>query len=58
MHWQDGVKGILTASQISSGEENGLNIRIYGTEMGMQWFQEDPNYLHLKDPSGFRKRLE
>jgi len=57
VHWQDGVKGILTASQISSGEENGLSIRIYGTEMGMQWFQEDPNYLHLKDPSGFRKRL-
>jgi len=57
VHWQDGVKGILMASQISSGEENGLNIRIYGTQMGMQWFQEDPNYLHLKDPSGFKKTL-
>lgn len=57
VHWRDGVKGILMASQISSGEENGFNIRIYGTEMGMQWFQEDPNYLYIKDPSGFKKTL-
>ena len=57
VHWQKGVKGILTASQISSGEENGLNIRVYGTEMGMQWFQEDPNYLYLKHPDGYKKIL-
>jgi len=57
VHWQDGVKGILMASQISSGEENGLNIRVYGTKMGMQWFQEDPNYLYLKDPDGSKRTL-
>ncbi len=57
IHWQDGVKGTLSASQICSGEENGLNIRIYGTLMGMQWFQEDPNYLYLKDPDGSKKTL-
>jgi len=57
VHWQDGVKGVLTASQISSGEENGFNIRIYGTQMGMQWFQEDPNYLYLKNPDGSKRTL-
>ena len=44
-------------SQISAGEENGLNIKIYGTLMGMQWFQEDPNYLYLKDPDGSKRTL-
>jgi predicted dehydrogenase len=57
VHWTEGVKGILMASQISSGEENGLNIRVYGSERGLQWWQEHPNQLHLKDPSGFTKIL-
>ncbi len=57
VHWQDGVKGILFATQISSGEENGLNIRVFGTERGFQWFQENPNYLYVKDPGGFNKVL-
>jgi predicted dehydrogenase len=53
IHYKGGARGILYASQISSGEENGLNIRIYGTEKGLYWNQEDPNYLVIKDPSGF-----
>ncbi len=57
VHWQDGVKGILFASQISSGEENDLNIRVYGTKLSIRWFQEDPNYLYVNDPSGFQKVL-
>ena len=52
-----GAKGLLYASQISSGEENGLNIRVYGTKKGLQWGQEEPNYLVLKDPAGFQTRL-
>lgn len=57
VHWQEGVNGILFASQVLSGEENGLNIRVYGTELGIRWSQEDPNYLYIKDPSGFKKVL-
>ena len=52
-----GAKGILYASQISSGEENDLNIRVYGTKKGLQWWQENPNYLVIKDPAGFQTRL-
>jgi predicted dehydrogenase len=57
LRFEGGAKGILYASQISSGEENGLNIRVYGTKKGLQWWQEEPNYLILKDPAGFQTRL-
>lgn len=43
-----GVKGILYASQVSSGEENNLNIRVFGTKGSLQWFQENPNELIFK----------
>ncbi len=35
-------------------EENGLSIRVYGTDRGLSWEQENPNYLILKDPKGFK----
>ena len=41
-----GVKGVLHASQICPGEENNLNIRIWGTTAGLEWHQERPNYLY------------
>jgi len=52
VHWQKGVKGILHASQISIGEENGLTIYIYGAKGGLEWHQENPNYLYVKSPDG------
>jgi predicted dehydrogenase len=57
LRFKGGAKGLLYASQISSGEENGLNIRVYGTKKGLQWWQENPNYLVIKDPAGFETRL-
>jgi predicted dehydrogenase len=42
---ENGAKGILHASQISVGEENGLNIRIYGEKGGLKWKQTEPNTL-------------
>lgn len=50
IHYEGGVRGILYASQISVGEENPLNIRIYGTEAALEWDQESPNYLRVKYP--------
>jgi predicted dehydrogenase len=47
VHWSGGVRGIVYASQISVGEENGLRVRVYGTEAGLDWRQENPNYLQL-----------
>jgi len=45
LHFDNGAKGILHASQISAGEENGLNIRVYGEKGGLYWKQEEPNTL-------------
>jgi predicted dehydrogenase len=50
VRYQNGVKGILYASQISSGDENNLNIRVYGTEGSIEWHQEHPNELVVKFP--------
>jgi predicted dehydrogenase len=48
LRFEGGAKGILHASQISVGEENDLNIRIYGTKGGLQWHQMEPNTLLVK----------
>ena len=43
-----GARGILFASQISNGDENNLNIRVYGTKGSLEWHQENPNELTFK----------
>jgi len=48
IRYKGGAKGVLYASQISTGDENNLNIRIYGTEASLEWHQEHPNELILK----------
>lgn len=45
---EGGIPGILYASQLSSGEENNLRIRVYGTKGSIEWHQEDPNDLWFK----------
>lgn len=48
LHFNNGAKGILHASQISAGEENNLNIRVYGEKGGLEWHQMEPNTLLVK----------
>ena len=48
LRFDSGAKGILFASQICVGEENNLNIRVYGEKGGIQWFQEEPNSLIVR----------
>jgi len=50
LRFKGGAKGILHSSQISVGEENALNIRIYGEKAGLEWRQEQPNQLLVKYP--------
>jgi predicted dehydrogenase len=47
VHYNNGAKGILFASQIAAGEENDLNIRIYGEKGGLRWHQMEPNTLTI-----------
>ena len=46
-----GVKGTLVCSQVACGEENRLSIRVYGSQAGLEWHQQDPNTLIYK-PAG------
>jgi predicted dehydrogenase len=48
VRYQGGARGVLFASQISTGEENNLNIRVYGTDASLEWHQEHPNELIVK----------
>ena len=58
----DRTRGAYTASQVSAGRKNRLNIEIYGTKSGVSWDQEkpdelwighrnSPNQIIIKDPS-------
>ena len=42
-----GGKGLMTVSQIATGEENALTLRIYAEKGAVKWAQENPNYLDV-----------
>src|SRR5579862_4501651 len=48
----NGAAGVLMASQIATGELNGLRLRIYGEKASLHWAQEDPNRLRLRHLDG------
>ncbi len=56
LRFTGGAKGMLWASQVAPGNENGLRLRVYGSRGGLEWKQEDPNYL-WHTPFGQPKRL-
>jgi len=52
LRYRGGAKGILWVSQVASGEENSLNIRVYGTEGNLFWALNRPNVLIFNPTSG------
>jgi predicted dehydrogenase len=50
VRFHGGAKGVIHASQISVGDENNLNLRVYGTKAALEWYQEHPNELVVKYP--------
>jgi predicted dehydrogenase len=59
IRYEGGAKGVMVASQISAGEENDLRVRIYGSDGGLEWRQEEPNYLYhrpTEEPERVLKR--
>ena len=57
LHFNNGASGMLWVSQVASGMENGLRIRLYGDKAGLEWAQEDPNYLHFTPLGAPRQTL-
>jgi predicted dehydrogenase len=45
LRFSGGAKGALWASQVATGNENNLRLRVYGEKAGIEWRQEDPNEL-------------
>ena len=45
---EDKIEGNLMTSQVATGEENNLKIRVWGEEGGIEWKHSDPNSLILK----------
>ena len=50
LRFEGGAKGVLMASQIAVGEENGLTLRVYGERGGLEWRQLEPNSLLVRWP--------
>ena len=50
LRFSNGARGVLLASQIAVGEENGLKLRVYGERAGLEWAQTDPNSLVVRWP--------
>ena len=46
LRFKGGAKGTIWSSQVAVGNENNLKIRIFGENGGLEWRQEDPNYLY------------
>ncbi|QFT61017.1 Glucose--fructose oxidoreductase precursor (plasmid) [Sulfitobacter sp. THAF37] len=56
LRFDGGARGMLWSSQVAPGNENALKLRVYGEKGGLEWAQEDPNYLWFT-PFGEPKRL-
>jgi predicted dehydrogenase len=48
IRFKNGAHGVIWASQIAVGEENGLKIRVYGETGSLEWAQEEPNSLIVR----------
>ena len=48
MRFDNGATGVLMASQVCTGVENALKIRVYGEKGGLEWAQEEPNTLLVR----------
>lgn len=52
LHFDGGAKGLLFCTQVAAGEENGLKLRVYGEQGGLEWAQMEPNTLRITKHEG------
>jgi predicted dehydrogenase len=57
LRFEGGAKGMLWCSQVAVGQENGPKLRVYGTKGGLEWAQENPNYLEVSKLGEPRQRV-
>lgn len=47
LRYASGARGMMWASQVAVGNENGLRLRVYGDKGGLEWSQEHPNHMQF-----------
>jgi predicted dehydrogenase len=52
LRYKNGARGMLWASQVAIGHENGLKLRVYGDKGSIEWAQEHPNHMHFRPLNG------
>ncbi len=57
LRYGSGARGVLWASQVATGCENALSLRVYGSKGGLEWRQERPNELIVSELGRAQRRL-
>jgi predicted dehydrogenase len=57
LRFDTGAKGSLSVSEFATGERNPFRLRVYGTKAGIEWMQEQPERLIVKEPAGTERHL-
>jgi predicted dehydrogenase len=52
LHYENGVRGVLTVSQVSAGRKNRLFYEINGSKSSLSWDSERPNELWIGERTG------
>jgi predicted dehydrogenase len=60
LRFAEGARGVMWASQVAIGDQNGLRLRVYGSEAALDWAQSSPHELVLsrldEEPEVFKER--
>jgi predicted dehydrogenase len=57
LRYSNGARGMLWASQVAVGCENGLQLRVYGDRGSLEWAQESPNEMAFTQFGAPRQRI-
>ena len=57
LRFHGGAKGVLHCSQIQTGLENDLRLRVHGSLGSISWCQENPNHLEFTPLTGAKQIL-
>lgn len=57
LRYPQGVRGLLWASQVATGCENALRLRVFGSRASLEFAQEQPNELLFTPLGGATQRL-
>lgn len=57
LRYANGARGMLWSSQMATGCENGLRLRVFGSDASLSFEQENPNELWLTPQGGSAQRL-